>query len=199
VRRLSPYLLVGALVWAAMVRSGVHATIAGILIAMTIPAEGTPSPLGRLEDALEPVVTLAVLPIFAFCNAGIAISSDLSAVARHPTTLGILFGLVVGKPIGVFGASFAAVKLGWAELPAGTSWRDILGTAVLAGIGFTMSIFIATIAFGDDPTVSLDDAKLAVLAASFVAALAGAALLWRSRQRAPLRRPARHGLSTTTR
>jgi NhaA family Na+:H+ antiporter len=199
VRHLGPYLLVGAFVWAAMVRSGVHATISGILVAMTIPADGTPSPLGRLEDALEPVVTLAVLPVFAFCNAGIAISSDLLAVARHPTTLGILFGLVVGKPIGVFGASFAAVKLGWAELPAGTGWRDILGTAVLAGIGFTMSIFIATIAFGDDPNVSLDDAKLAVLAASFVSALAGAALLWRAPQRAPRRQRAGQPLSTTTR
>ena len=144
-------------------------------------------------------MTLAVLPIFAFCNAGIAVTSELATVARHPATIGILLGLVVGKPIGVFGASFAAVKLGWAELPAGTGWRDILGTAVLAGIGFTMSIFIATIAFGDDPNVSLDDAKLAVLAASFVSALAGAALLWRSQQRAPRRRHAGQPLSTTTR
>lgn len=172
VRRIAVYLAVGALVWAAMARSGVHATLAGILVALTVPRV----PLARLEHGLAPWVHWAVLPLLALCNAGVPLGGGAFAVLAHPAALGVALGLAVGKPLGVLAASALAVKLLGAELPRGTGWRQIAGAAALAGIGFTMSIFIATVAFGDEESLTLDEAKLAVLVGSLAAGLAGVAL-----------------------
>jgi NhaA family Na+:H+ antiporter len=144
-------------------------------------------------------VTRLVLPLFAFSNAGIPIPADLGHTLTHPVTFGVILGLVIGKPLGVTLASWAVVRLGWAELLPRTRWRDVLGVGNLAGIGFTMSIFIATLAFGDEENVSLDDAKLAILIASTLAALGAVATLLQrgGARRRPRGRPAPRRLATT--
>lgn len=173
VARLWPYLVVGALLWAALLGSGVHATIAGVLLGFVIPA----APAERLESALERPVAFAILPLFALANAGVTIPfGALGAAFAHPVTLGVFVGLVAGKMLGVLGATVGAARLGWVERPAGTSGRQLLGGAWLAGIGFTMSIFIATLAFrGDD--VLLDYAKIGIIAGSVTSALIGSLIL----------------------
>lgn len=184
VRRLPVYLVVGVLLWLAVLRSGVHATIAGVALGFAIPCaprDGEPSPLERLEHALEPWVAFAILPLFALVNAGLRIPwHHLGDAIAHPVTIGIFVGLVAGKAIGVFGATSGAAALGWGERPAGATTRHLFGAASLAGIGFTMSIFIATLAFGDGPT--LDAAKLGILGGSLTSALVGSATLALSRR-----------------
>jgi len=175
IRRLWPYLLVGVILWCFVHSSGVHATIAGVVLAFTIPARSsgdeTP-PLLRLEHALHNFSAFVVMPLFAFANAGVKI--DLS-LQHSEIGFGILMGLVAGKPLGIMMAAFIAVKTGIARLPHAVNWRSLVGYGFLAGIGFTMSLFIAMLAF-DDP-VLVDAAKRGIIAGSLLAGIAGAVML----------------------
>ena len=222
VRRTLVHGLIGLGVWVAFLQSGVHATIAGILVAMTIPARAVinahafvargrailatfeqvsthrgkagsteaqhaalqaledavdhvEAPLQRLEHALHSWVAFVILPIFALANAGVDLSGDVGAMFTEPVTLGVILGLLLGKPLGVTAAAWLAVRSGLAAKPESVSWRQLHGAGWLAGIGFTMSLFIAALAFGDGPL--LDAAKLGILSASVVAGLIGWVLL----------------------
>ena len=178
VARLWPYLLVGAVLWFLFLKSGVHATLSGVILAMTIPISQSPSrpddehsPLHRLEHGLNPWVAYLVVPVFGFANAGVALGGvGLEALAA-PATLGASLGLFVGKQIGVFGFSWAAIRLGWAQRPSGASWLQLYGVAALCGIGFTMSLFINNLAF-KTPLLQ-DETKIGVLAGSVLSALLG--------------------------
>jgi NhaA family Na+:H+ antiporter len=183
VMRLSPYMLVGALVWFCVLKSGVHATLAGVAVALTIPlrpAPGAPdsleSPLHRLEHRLQPWVAYLIVPVFGFANAGVSFAGLDASVLTEPVPLGIALGLFVGKQVGIAGAGWAAVRLGWASLPADASWRQFYGVAILCGIGFTMSLFIGGLAFGEGGHLG-DAVKIGVLSGSLLSTLAGFALL----------------------
>jgi NhaA family Na+:H+ antiporter len=175
-KRLWPYWIAFAALWYLVLLSGVHATIAGVLAALTIPIKPTPgtpdaedSPLHRLEHGLHPWVAYGIVPLFGFVNAGLSFgASPLLA----PLPLGIVAGLFLGKQLGVFGAVWASVRLGWARKPAGASWVQIYGVALLCGIGFTMSLFISGLAFGSQPAF-VDEAKIGILGGSMISALAG--------------------------
>lgn len=180
VMRLWPYLLGFALLWYAVLLSGVHATIAGVLAALAVPTKPTPgrpdaedSPLHVLEHALAPWVAYAIVPLFGFVNAGVAFGG---APVFAPLPLGVAAGLFLGKQLGVFGAVWGTVKLGLAPKPAGASWPQIYGVALLCGIGFTMSLFIGGLAFGGSPEL-IDEVKIGVLGGSLLSALAGFAVL----------------------
>jgi NhaA family Na+:H+ antiporter len=140
------------------------------------------TPLQRLEHALHPWVTFLIMPMFALANAGVVIGAGILQSLMHPVTIGIAMGLVLGKMLGVVVFAWLAVSTGLAERPAGTTWRQFLGVGALAGIGFTMSLFIASLAFGDTPLI--DNAKVGILAASVVAGVLGAAILLGSGRRA---------------
>jgi NhaA family Na+:H+ antiporter len=178
VRWLWPYLLLAALLWYLVFLSGVHATVAGVLAAMTIPMQ----PLKRLEHALNPWVAFAIVPLFGFANAGVSLAGMTPAVLLAPLPLAIGLGLVIGKQAGVFGSIWLAARMRIAARPAGTSWRQVYGMALLAGIGFTMSLFIGGLAFPDAPGLA-DQVKIGVLAGSIVSALAGYAVLRTARVR----------------
>lgn len=230
IRRPLPYALVGALLWAAMLSSGIHATIAGIIVAFVIPIkpkfeaklfidrvrqsaqkmeESTTinvdiihnnrfrslvaalddgvrlvqAPAQRIEHKLHIPVAYLVIPIFALANAGIPVDfANFAQYLQHPITLGVLAGLVLGKPIGIAGFTYLAVKLGWAELPQGLGMKHIIGVGLLAGIGFTMSIFIADLGFYGKPE-DLLMAKTGILLASAIAGLGGFFLLLFTTQR----------------
>ena len=169
------YLVVGALLWFVVLRSGVHATIAGVLLAMTIPADGDDAPLLRIERALHAPISYGVMPLFAFANAGIQLPTSLAPLLSQPAALGTAVGLIFGKPIGILGATFVAVRLRIAELPAATTLPSLVGVALLGGIGFTMSLFIAALAFRQSD--QLTAAKLGVLGGSLVAGALGSAIL----------------------
>ena len=180
VMRLWPYLIGFALLWYALLLSGVHATIAGVLAALAVPTKPTPgrpdaedSPLHVLEHALAPWVAYAIVPLFGFVNAGVAFGG---APVFAPLPLGVAAGLFLGKQLGVFGAVWGTVKLGLAPKPAGASWPQIYGVALLCGIGFTMSLFIGGLAFGGSPEL-IDEVKIGVLGGSLLSALAGFAVL----------------------
>lgn len=177
--KLWPYLIGGALMWWLMLQSGVHATLAGVALAFAIPfskrAEDEASPSHRLENFLHTPVAFLVLPAFALANTGVLIGADWQAGLVGANGLGIMLGLVLGKPIGILLMSFAAVSLGLCRLPADLGWRHIAGAGMLGGIGFTMSIFIANLAFAGD-AVAVDAAKMAILAGSLGAGLLGG--LW---------------------
>ena len=177
---LLPYLAGGALMWFLMLKSGVHATIAGVLLAFAIPystkEDDTASPSHRLEHFLHKPVTFLIQPIFALANTGIVIGADWAAELASLNSLGIIAGLVVGKPIGIVLFSFAAVALGLCRLPLDLGWRHIAGAGLLGGIGFTMSIFITNLAFTGQADV-INGAKMAILAASLVAGVLGFAWL----------------------
>jgi NhaA family Na+:H+ antiporter len=182
VSNLWAYLIPGIGIWAAVLNSGVHATLAGVAVAMMIPLTPSPakvddpsSPLHRLEHALHPWVAYAIIPIFGFANAGVSFAGMRPADLLGPLPLGIALGLFVGKQIGVFGAVFAAVRLGLADLPADATWRQVYGVSLLCGIGFTMSLFIGGLAFADP---HLQDAvKVGVLGGSLLSAIVGYAVL----------------------
>lgn len=221
------YALLGIGMWIAFLKSGVHATIAGVLLAMTIPvrtrinteefithvsyflddfrkhgkpgesvltnkhqraaimsievaAEHAQTPLQRLEHLLHPWVSYFIMPVFAFANAGVTITGNIFSILLQPVSLGIMVGLVFGKQIGVFLAGFLAVKLKWADLPSGMNWIRLYGLSWLAGIGFTMSLFIAGLAFGNSELLS--SAKTGILFASLVAGIIGAVILSRSKK-----------------
>ena len=223
VRRPLPYALLGVVLWLAFLASGVHATVAGVLLALTIPArraiddteflrrtellvaefaeEAEPglavptpdqrdalhslevavrdveAPLPRLEHALHPWVAFFIMPVFALANAGVSLGGDLSTVLGSPIALGVVLGLFLGKQVGILTASWIAVRAGLAELPSGVRFRQLWGVGLLCGIGFTMSLFIATLAF-PDPRL-LDAAKIGILAASLLSGIAGALALAR--------------------
>ncbi len=216
------YASLGVLVWLAFLNSGVHATIAGVLVALTIPArsridaptfleharrtlrhfdqndgedtqarttetqqsaiieleevcEQAQAPLQKMEHRLHSWVGFVIMPVFALANAGVVLSANSVDRSSLPVLLGIVLGLTLGKPIGIVGAAWLAVRAGIAELPPGVSWRHMLGTGILAGMGFTMSLFIASLAFTDPATLAT--AKLAILLASLLAGVAGLLLL----------------------
>lgn len=176
VYRITPYLLLGALLWCAMLNSGIHATLAGIVLAFTIPVRAknnTATPAQYLEQRLHFGVAFVVVPLFALANAAIPIHwSDMANTLTHPVTLGVVGGLVLGKWIGITAASWLAIRLGIAALPTGLQMRHIHGVALLAGIGFTMSIFVADLAFTSNSELLLM-AKTGILLASIAAACCG--------------------------
>jgi NhaA family Na+:H+ antiporter len=178
VRRAAPYVLIGVLMWVFVLKSGVHATLAGVIIAMTIPMkaeDGDHSLLHELEHSLHPWVAYLILPVFAFANAGVSLTGLTLADFTEPLTLGIAAGLFLGKQIGVTGATWIAVKSGLARLPDGVSWRHVYGVACLTGVGFTMSLFIGSLAFGNDETMNA--VRLGVLTGSLFSGLLGFAVL----------------------
>lgn len=173
----SAYILIGVVMWVAMLKSGVHATLAGVILAMFIPikSKSSPdySPLKSMEHDLHSVVAFVVLPIFAFANAGINFTGVGLEQMLHNVPVGIALGLVVGKQIGIFGLCALAVKLGLAKLPAGMGWLGLYGTAVLCGIGFTMSLFISSLAFEETDVNMLFDDRLGIIVGSLVSGVAG--------------------------
>ena len=182
VRQLWPYWLGFGLLWYAVLLSGVHATIAGVLAAFTVPIISTPgtpdaddSPLHRMEHALDSPVAFFIVPLFGFANAGVSLAGIGLEQALSPLPVGIAAGLFIGKQIGIFAAVWLAVKLGIAAKPRGATWLQIYAVSVLCGIGFTMSLFIGGLAF-DDPLL-IEEAKLGTLAGSVLAALVGYLLL----------------------
>ena len=173
VTALWPYLLLGGLLWFLFLKSGVHATLAGVLLALTIPLKSAPgaahSPLHRLEHGLNPWVAYLIVPVFGFANAGVALGGLNAAALTAPATLGAAFGLFVGKQIGVMTFSAAAIRMGLARRPTGVSWMQLYGVAALCGVGFTMSLFINNLAFQD--AVLREETKIGVLAGSVASAL----------------------------
>lgn len=232
VRKLFAFALLGIVLWFALLNSGIHATIAGVLLALTIPTrirldpgdfmrrneelleefqtteaqdqepilderrqgalraieaacEEVQMPLQRMEHSLHGWVNLMIMPIFALANAGVSFAGFEAKALAEPITLGVLVGLVVGKPVGIVAASWIAVKAGVAQLPQGISWLQIVGAGILGGIGFTMALFIANLAFGTNG--DLEKAKVGILIASALAGFVGVWLLGRGRQRHPAR------------
>lgn len=220
VRSINLYVVLGALFWVAVLKSGIHATVAGVLLAFLTPSQpyygreqlrdafnalraryaeaeergdhdamehavrgiedlaaGSESPLDRLEHALHPWTSYAIVPIFALANAGVVLSADAIAdAASSRITLGVFLGLVVGKPLGVLATCFVFVRLGWAQLPGAVDFRHLVGAGLLAGIGMTVSLFITGLAFSD-PDLT-DQAKIGILAASTIAGIIGFVYLW---------------------
>jgi len=179
VHTLAPYLIIGIGVWYATLQSGVHPTIAGIAVACTIPMTSSArqgSPLRRLERKLHPLVAFVVVPLFGLTNAGLSFAGLTPAALGSRITFGVIIALIVGKQIGIFGAVWALCRAGLAELPAGVSWRQLYGVALLGGIGFTMSLFIATLALGAS-SAEIDSAKLGIIIGSAGSAIAGLTVL----------------------
>jgi Na+:H+ antiporter, NhaA family len=167
------YMVIGVFVWVCVLKSGVHATLAGVVTGLAMPlrsADGS-SPAHDLEHDLHPWVAFGVLPVFAFANAGVGIGDIAPGALLHPVQLGTGLGLFVGKQLGVIGSIWAATRIGFAAVPEGTDWRQLYGLALLTGIGFTMSLFIGTLAF---PAEAYDvDVRVAVLLASVTSAICG--------------------------
>jgi NhaA family Na+:H+ antiporter len=181
VRRIAAYVLVGAVLWFCVLKSGVHATLAGVVTALFVPAGGGDpehSPLRRLEHSLHPWVAFGILPVFAFSNAGVDLEGMSFAALLQPIPLGIMLGLFVGKQLGVFTFAWAAVKLGLARLPTGVEFSHVYGAAIICGIGFTMSLFIGMLAFENAASgeVVVTD-KLGILAGSLISAVVGYVVL----------------------
>lgn len=172
------YLVIGVLLWFVILFSGIHATLAGVIMAMFIPFKSAnkKSLMTSLEHSIHPWVTFLILPIFALSNAGVKIDSSLLSGNYSPMAMGIFFGLVIGKPLGIFGMAFLAHKLKIADLPSGVNWSQILSIGIIGGIGFTMSIFIDNLAFYDQKLI--DIGKTAILFASFSAATIGITALY---------------------
>ncbi|MFD1189138.1 MULTISPECIES: Na+/H+ antiporter NhaA [Phenylobacterium] len=190
IARLAPYLVLGAALWWLVLLSGVHATVAGVVLAMTIPlrrSKAAPddmtSPLHKLEHGLSPWVAFLIVPVFGFANAGVSFAGMNASVFVEPITLGVALGLFIGKQVGVFGASALAIKLRLANLPVAASWAQLYGVALLCGIGFTMSLFIGLLAY-PNPALQ-NEVKVGVLAGSLISALCGAALLSVARREPP--------------
>lgn len=176
VQHLSPYLVGGVLTWWLLHHSGVHATLAGVALAFAIPYSSrdadSASPSHRLEAWLHRPVAYGILPLFALANTGLILGGAWVASLASTNSVGILVGLIAGKPLGVVAGAYLAVKAGFSRLPTELTWQHIVGAGMLGGIGFTMSIFIANLAFTDAPA-TVTDAKVAVLVASVVSGLAG--------------------------
>jgi NhaA family Na+:H+ antiporter len=189
VNRLGPYLALGLVLWFAVLKSGVHPTIAGVVLALTIPlgsGHGSASPLHRVEKGLAPWVAFLIVPLFGLANAGVSLSGlGLSALSA-PIPIGIAAGLFLGKQLGIFGAVWATIRLGLAAVPEGASHAQIYGVALLCGIGFTMSLFIGFLAFPQS-AIAQSEVKIGVLIGSLLSAVAGLLVLALSA------RPARRG------
>ena len=179
VTRIAPYLVVGLIVWVCVLKSGVHATLAGVVIALFIPLKSTnaegKSPLKEIEHGLAPWVAFGIMPIFAFANAGVSLQGLTFADLFAGIPLGIAAGLFIGKQLGIMAFVWAGVKLGIARLPDGVTWLQIYGVSLLAGIGFTMSLFIGTLAFSDPEQA--EAVRIGVLAGSLLSAILGALVL----------------------
>jgi Na+:H+ antiporter, NhaA family len=188
IHRVWPYLILGVALWVAVLKSGVHATVAGVLAAFMVPASGGSSStnghsagplLDRLEHALQPWVAFLIMPLFALANAGLQLSRDFGSLLSDPIALGIILGLFIGKQLGVAASCWALVRLGLAAMPSRATWHQLYGVSLLCGIGFTMSLFIATLAFQDPGTLA--PAKIGVLAGSLVSGIVGYLVLARPR------------------
>jgi len=181
VTHIASYVLVGLFIWLCVLESGVHATLAGVVTALaiplTVPQGQTQSPLVKLEDALHPWVTFGVLPLFAFGNAGVTLAGMTLAKVFSAIPMGIAAGLFIGKPIGILGFSFAAIKLKLAGKPEGSTWPQLFGVSILGGIGFTMSLFIGTLAFVDAERAA--EIRIGVLLGSIMSAIVGYLVLSR--------------------
>lgn len=186
VTRTSSYILLGVVLWIAVLKSGVHATLAGVLIAFCIPMrdEHGKSPLRDLEHDLHAPVAFAILPIFAFANAGLSLTGMSIDDLMHPVTMGVVAGLLIGKPLGILLFAGLAVSLRLAQLPTNVNWRQLLGVAFACGIGFTMSLFIAGLAFEHGSGDYFSGDRLGILAGSILSALAAYILLYVSLPRA---------------
>lgn len=181
IAKLWPYAILGIGLWFLVLLSGVHATLAGVALALVIPLSGKPtdaasSPLHRLEKGIQPWVTFLIVPVFGFANAGVSFAGITTGDLLSPVPLGIAIGLFVGKQVGVFLFALVAIRLRWADLPEGATWRQLYGVAILCGIGFTMSLFIGLLAYPEDGLLQ-EEVKIGVLAGSLLSAIAGAALL----------------------
>ncbi|MGO4352835.1 Na+/H+ antiporter NhaA [Rhizobium sp. RAF36] len=190
VKNIWAYLGLGVLLWIAVFLSGIHATLAGVVLALAIPLKVTPgtpeaaqedSPLHKLEHALQKPVAFFIVPIFGFANAGVSFAGASASVLAEPVTLGVAAGLLFGKLGGVLGTVALLVKSGSAQLPARATWSQMTGVSLLCGIGFTMSLFIGLLAFAD--ASSQDHVKIGILAGSFASGVAGAAVLMASARR----------------
>lgn len=177
--RLTPYLLIGLVMWSALLKSGVHATLAGVALAFFIPlrnkADPEHSPLEELEHDLHNTVAFGILPLFAFANAGVSLAGTGLSSLMHPVPLGIGAGLFIGKQLGVMGAVLLAIKMGFAKLPKGTTMLQIYGVSLLCGIGFTMSLFVSGLAFGGIPENF--DPRLGIIIGSVISGVMGYLLL----------------------
>jgi len=177
----SPYIFIGVILWIAVLKSGVHATLAGVILAFFIPMYGKktpgkvdePSPLKSLEHNLHASVAFIVLPIFAFANAGISFSDVGIEQVLSPVPMGIILGLFIGKQIGVFGFCFVAIKLGFAKLPENVNWTLLYGISLLCGVGFTMSLFIGSLAFEQSANSPLFQDRLGIVVGSLISGLLG--------------------------
>jgi len=183
------YLALGAVLWFLVLQSGIHATLAGVALALCIPLrrkvakpDDAHSPLHLLEHGIAPWVTFLIVPIFGFANAGVSFAGMSVGQLLDPVPLGVTAGLFIGKQVGVFAFAAAVIRLGWADLPMYASWRQLYGVALLCGIGFTMSLFIGLLAFPDSVLLQ-DEVKLGVLLGSMLSAVAGAMLLGAPAQR----------------
>ena len=179
VMHLVPYLILGLGLWWLVLQSGLHATLAGVVLALTIPLQPKPgyeSPLRKLEHAMSPFVGFLVVPLFGFANAGISFAGISFKALLQPVPLGTALGLFVGKQIGVFSTAKFVVARGWAELPVRANWKTLYGVATMCGLGFTMSLFIGMLAFPGQPELQ-DGLKLGVLAGSGLSAVIGVILL----------------------
>lgn len=181
VHRVGPILILGAVLWVLVLKSGVHATLAGVVTAFFIPLvdRWNKSPARSLEHMLEPWVAFFIIPVFAFANAGVVLEGLTLADLATPVTAGIVLGLVVGKQIGVFGITWLVVKAGWAKLPHGVGWAHVYGVAALAGIGFTMSLFIGGLSYADQS--NMNHVRLGVLVASLISGVIGYTVLMMAR------------------
>jgi len=180
VRSITAYILIGAALWIAVLKSGVHATLAGVLLALFIPHKGNanePSLLKRLEHDLHPAVAFGILPIFAFANAGVSLAGLTMASFLQPVSLGIALGLFIGNQVGIFGFTWLAVKLGLAEVPESVRWIHMYGVSFVCGIGFTMSLFIGSLAFEHTGTGYGTIVRLGILTGSILSALFGYMIL----------------------
>lgn len=176
VKNIMPYIIVGLLLWLSVLKSGVHATFAGVIIAFAIPLRqrGTPiSPLRVLEEVLHPWVVFGILPLFAFANAGVPLTGYTYKELFNPLMFGVAGGLFIGKQIGIFGSTWLAVKSGWIKLPEKATWLDIYGIALICGVGFTMSLFIGTLAFPQVGTSHAALVRLGVLIGSMTSGILG--------------------------
>jgi NhaA family Na+:H+ antiporter len=179
VMRLAPYMLTALFIWLCVLKSGVHATLAGVLVAAFIPLKSgdSESPARHLEHALHPWVAFAVLPIFAFANAGVSFYGMSVEKLSNGVPMGIILGLVFGKQLGVFGMVALARLLRIAKLPSGATWGQVYGVALLSGIGFTMRLFIGSLAFEHGDFNVLSGVKMGVLIGSVLSAIAGLLVL----------------------
>lgn len=169
--------------WVAMLKSGIHATLSGVIVAMFVPMRSRPdsdySPLKSMEHDLHFAVAFFILPIFAFANAGINFNGVGLAQIFHSVPLGIAFGLFIGKQIGVFGFCWLAIRLNWTHLPNGMTWGSLYGTAILCGVGFTMSLFIGSLAFDETVVNQLFDQRIGIILGSLASGIVGYIVLYR--------------------